>query len=111
VHPTSFFKCLADDTRLKTLLLLAVVEQACVCDLMAALELDQPKISRHLAQLRRCNIVVGERRGKWIFYQLNPQLPRWARSVIDTAARDNADFIRSPLKSFTASQASAAACS
>ena len=53
MNPCKFFKCLADDTRLKSLMLIATVKEACVCDLMAALELDQPKISRHLAELRK----------------------------------------------------------
>ena len=40
MSPLKFYKCLADDTRLKSLLLLVSVREACVCDLMAALELD-----------------------------------------------------------------------
>jgi ArsR family transcriptional regulator, arsenate/arsenite/antimonite-responsive transcriptional repressor len=63
MDPCTFFKCLADDTRLKSVLLIAKINEACVCDLMEALELDQPKTSRHLAQLRKCGILADERRG------------------------------------------------
>lgn len=71
MNPSIFFKCLADDTRLKSLLLIAKADEACVCDLMEALDLDQPKTSRHLALLRKCGILIDERRGKWVFYKLH----------------------------------------
>ena len=50
--PLQLFKCLSDDTRLKSVLIVSTLKEACVCDLMDALELDQPKVSRHLAELR-----------------------------------------------------------
>ena len=92
MSPLQFFKCLADDTRLKSLLLIQQVGEACVCDLMYALDLEQPKISRHLADLRRCEIVQDERRGKWVYYRLHPNLAPWAKDVLALAARDNQDF-------------------
>ena len=75
MSPLQFFKCMSDDTRLKSVLIINQLEEACVCDLMAALDLDQPKVSRHLAELRKCNILQDERRGKWVYYQLHKQLP------------------------------------
>lgn len=98
MNPVAFFKCLSDETRLKSLLLIVAVEKACVCDLMEALELDQPKISRHLAELRKCGIVLDERRGKWVYYSIHPKLPDWARDVLVGAARHNADYFKSALK-------------
>lgn len=95
--PLSFFKCLSDDTRLKSLLLIVAVDEACVCDLMEALELDQPKISRHLAELRKCGIVQDERRGKWVYYSLNPFLPGWARDVLISAAEHNTAYFKPAL--------------
>ena len=110
MDPCQFFKCLADDTRLRSLLLIAKTEQACVCDLMAALELDQPKTSRHLAKLRLCGILADERRGKWVFYKLHPQLPQWAKNVIINAAESNTDYFKTALGKLVASQASATTC-
>lgn len=98
MSPLKFFKCLADDTRLKSLMLIAKVDEACVCDLMAALELDQPKISRHLAELRKCSIVKDERRGKWVYYKLHPELPNWAKEVIVQAADSNPTYFASSLQ-------------
>ena len=73
--PLQLFKCLSDNTRLQSVLLISHFEEACVCDLIAALELDQPKVSRHLAELRRCGILQDERRGKWVYYRLHQDLP------------------------------------
>ena len=110
MNPCDFFKCLADNTRLKSLLLIAKVNEACVCDLMEALDLDQPKTSRHLAQLRKCEIVIDERRGKWVYYKLHPALPPWAKQVIEEAAEHNSDYFGSALSTLIASQASAKSC-
>ncbi|BDX07199.1 metalloregulator ArsR/SmtB family transcription factor [Planctobacterium marinum] len=97
MNPLSFYKCLADDTRLKSLLLIQETGEACVCDLMRALQLEQPKISRHLAGLRKCQIVQDERRGKWVFYKVHPQLPQWAKQVLALSAQDNLSFYEDAL--------------
>lgn len=110
MDPCTFFKCLADDTRLKSLLLIAKTDEACVCDLMEALQLDQPKTSRHLAQLRKCGILLDERRGKWVFYKLHPELPQWARDVIVNAAEHNDDYFSYALHKLIVSQSSSIAC-
>jgi ArsR family transcriptional regulator len=110
MNPCTFFKCLADDTRLKSLLLISKTDEACVCDLMQALELDQPKTSRHLAQLRKCGILLDERRGKWVFYKLHPELPQWARDVIVNAAKHNDDYFNSALQKLIVSQSSSISC-
>jgi len=110
MNPCDFFKCLADDTRLKCLLLIAKADEACVCDLMAALDLDQPKISRHLAQLRNCEVLINERRGKWVFYKLHPTLPDWAHEVITKAASNNPRYFNTDLKKLMASQAATDGC-
>lgn len=99
--PIQFFKCLADDTRLKTLLLILQEQELCVCELVSALSLSQPKISRHLAQLRKCDLLIDRRQGQWVFYRLNDALPQWAREVIEKTARNNQDFLSESLVSLT----------
>jgi len=64
-----FFKTLADETRLRILALLTSGE-LCVCDLMAALELPQSTVSRHLATLRNAGLVDDRRQGVWMYYRL-----------------------------------------
>lgn len=101
ITPISFYKCLADDTRLKTLLLIALKNELCVCELVAALELSQPKVSRHLAQLRKCQLLIDERRGRWIYYQLNPLLPAWAQRVLYVTAASAPDYLADALNNLT----------
>lgn len=89
------FKCLSDDTRLKTCLLLAEHQELCVCELVEALNVIQPKISRHLAQLRGCGLLQDRKVGQWVFYQLHPDLPSWVVETIKQAAEHNQSYIRS----------------
>jgi len=63
------FRALGDRTRLR-LVNLMDDDEVCVCFLVAALKLTQPKISRHLAYLRRAGIVTARREGKWMHYRL-----------------------------------------
>lgn len=93
MSPLVFFKCLSEDTRLKTMLLLSRETELCVCDLQQALQLSQPKVSRHLAELRRCELLVDERRGKWIYYRLNPDLPSWMRDLLDTSSHHSDAYL------------------
>jgi ArsR family transcriptional regulator len=65
----SLFRALADPTRLRLLNLIADKE-ICVCYLVEILKISQPKISRHLAYLRRAGIVVARRQGRWMHYRL-----------------------------------------
>ena len=67
---TQFFAALADPTRLRLLNLMRDGE-VCVCFLADTLGTNDPKISRHLAYLKRANLVKGRRDGKWMHYSLN----------------------------------------
>jgi ArsR family transcriptional regulator len=64
------FKALADRTRLRLLNLMAAGE-VCVCFFVEVLGTNQPKISRHLAYLRRAGVVAARREGKWMHYRIN----------------------------------------
>jgi ArsR family transcriptional regulator len=68
-NPDQLFKAFADETRLRLLNLLAQ-RPHCVCEFQSILRVPQPKISRHLAYLRRSGLVVEERHGKLIMYSL-----------------------------------------
>ena len=63
------FQALADATRLRILGLLLTGE-VCVCDIHESLGLSQPKVSRHLAYLRRAGLVETRRDGLWVNYRL-----------------------------------------
>lgn len=63
------FKALADRTRLRLINLIGD-EELCVCFFVEVLETNQPKISRHLAYLRRAGVASARRDGKWIHYRI-----------------------------------------
>lgn len=98
MNPRIFFKCLADETRLKSLLIISNLGEACVCDLTNALQVDQPKISRHLAELRKCKLVTDNRKGKWVYYKINSDLPEWAQNILTLTLKGNSDYIKENLK-------------
>lgn len=64
-----FFRALADRTRLRLLNLLRT-DEVCVCFFVETLKTNQPKISRHLAYLRRAGIVDVRRDGPWMHYRV-----------------------------------------
>ena len=78
----SLFQALGDRTRLRLLNLLAGGE-ICVCFLVEVLGEPQPKISRHLAYLRREGLVEARRDGKWIHYRLSEP----ASPLVDTVLK------------------------
>ena len=77
------FKALADRTRLRLLNLMAAGE-VCVCFFVEVLGESQPKISRHLAYLRRAGVVAARREGKWMHYRVaTPEDPHAARVMAE----------------------------
>ncbi len=85
LHPVALFRALGDETRLRALVLLHVEGELCVCELTEALQVSQPKMSRHLAGLRELGLVVGRRQGLWIHYGIARDLPPWASQALDAA--------------------------
>lgn len=74
-----FFSALADRTRLRLINLMGD-DEVCVCYLVEVFGTNQPKISRHLAYLRRAGIVAARREGRWMHYRVTePTEPRAAR--------------------------------
>lgn len=66
----TIFKALSDETRLRILKLLEEGE-LCVCDITAALDMVQPKVSFHLGTLKEAGLIKDRKQGKWIHYSLN----------------------------------------
>jgi ArsR family transcriptional regulator len=53
----------------------------------------QPKISRHLAQLRNEGLLVDRKQGQWVFYQLSPTLPEWIKTILNETQAANLAFL------------------
>ena len=100
--PSSIFKALGDELRLTALMLIREQQTLCVCELTAALDIPQPKASRHLATLRDAGLLVTERQGQWIHYSLNPRLPHWLLRVLDETAEGNPALIKTQLERLAA---------
>lgn len=79
------FQMLADQTRLRALALIQNMGELCVCELVAGLNLPQPKISRHLAGLRDAGLLSSNRKAQWVFYQINPDMEDWQSQAITAA--------------------------
>jgi len=79
---SSIFAALADTTRLRLLNLMAGRE-VCVCYFVEILRQGQPKISRHLAYLRRAGIVTARREGKWMHYRISTPADTAAASILN----------------------------
>lgn len=86
IAPTNLFAALANDIRLRCLMLLVDHEELCVCELTHALGVAQPHVSRHLAQLRELGLVLDRRAGLWVHYRIHPALPAWVRAVLSETA-------------------------
>jgi ArsR family transcriptional regulator len=91
-----FFRALADHTRLRLLNLMGDGE-VCVCFFVEVLKTNQPKISRHLAYLRRAGMVAARREGKWMHYRIvEPPDPHASRIFKEVRAwlKEDADMRR-----------------
>ncbi|KTF14167.1 metalloregulator ArsR/SmtB family transcription factor [Pseudoalteromonas sp. H105] len=98
IDPISFYKCLTDEIRIKTLMLTNYHGELCVCELMEALqENSQPKVSRNLAVLKRAGIIIDRKHGQWVFYRINPDLPIWTKKVISETTENNLPLISNNL--------------
>lgn len=92
----TFFKMLSDSTRLRCLMLMQTDGELCVCELTHALNLSQPKISRHLAHLREAGLLVARRDGTWMYYRINPDLQGWMLGILQATlegVRSKAPFV------------------
>ncbi len=86
----SLFLALADRTRLRLLNLMRDGE-VCVCFFVEVLGENQPKISRHLAYLRKAGVVAARRQGKWMHYKIVTPVDPHAARVLEEALAWAAD--------------------
>lgn len=87
-------KLLGDPTRFKILQFLAEPvatyctrdDGVCGCDLETYLKLTQPTVSHHMKQLVDAGLVTGERRGRWVYYELQPAALRELAGALEDFA-------------------------
>jgi ArsR family transcriptional regulator len=88
--PDTLFRMLSDATRLRAVMLLLDEAELCVCELTHALQVSQPKVSRHLAQLRETGLLRARREGQWMYYRIDPDLPAWVHAILQHTRQGNA---------------------
>lgn len=93
MNPLTLMKLLSDETRLKLVLLILQEEELCVCELMTALDVSQPKISRHLAMLKKEALLIDRKQKQWVFYRINNELTQWVKCLVQQLMQSNKDYI------------------
>lgn len=66
----NIFKALGDQTRLRIINLL-LSQELCVCEIVEALDLPQPRVSRHLGILKDAGLVLDRREAQLVYYRMN----------------------------------------
>jgi ArsR family transcriptional regulator len=67
------FAALADPVRLRLLSLVASEAEVCSCELEEPLGKSQPTVSHHTKALAEAGLIVGEKRGKWMWWRVVPE--------------------------------------
>ena len=93
----NIFKSLSDETRL-TILKLLERGELCVCDIVAALDMIQPKVSFHLGVLKEAGLVKDRRVGRWIHYRLDDSEIFRRFLILSTLEKIQGDLIHSDKK-------------
>lgn len=96
IQADDFYSALSHPMRLRAVILIKQMDELCVCELMHSLDLAQPVISRHLAQLKEAGVLLARKQGLWVYYRINDALPSWAQHVLQTTTEGIAN--QSPYK-------------
>jgi len=91
IDANTLFSALSNEIRLRCLMLMQLEGELCVCELIHALNLSQPMISRHLALLRDNGLVNDRRAGQWVYYSISPELDEWAKNILQITALANCE--------------------
>src|SRR5262245_38750743 len=67
------FAALGDPVRLRLLSLVADAGEVCSCDLLTPLGKAQPTVSHHTKVLADAGLIVGEKRGRWVWWRIVPE--------------------------------------
>ncbi len=76
------FAALADPVRLRLLSLVAAADEVCSCELQEPLGKSQPTISHHTKALADAGLIVGEKRGRWVYWRVVPERVEALRSAL-----------------------------
>ena len=84
IDHTAVFASLSNETRLRCLYLAARHAEVCVCEVVDALRIPQPTISKAFKTLKEAGLVTDRRDAGWTYYRLNDAVPDWMADVLRT---------------------------
>ncbi|MFO7952995.1 MAG: metalloregulator ArsR/SmtB family transcription factor [Bacillota bacterium] len=87
-------KSLSEKTRIRILALLHQSREVCVSEIVEALQEDQYKISRHLKVLQDAGMVVRNKKGRWIYYQLNESQVHFQKMLLDAVKTISSEILK-----------------
>jgi ArsR family transcriptional regulator, arsenate/arsenite/antimonite-responsive transcriptional repressor len=82
------FGALADPVRLRLLSLIADAGEVCACELLEPLGKAQPTVSHHTKALADAGLIVGEKRGRWVWWSIVPERVATVADALAPASRD-----------------------
>lgn len=82
VELARLFAALSDPVRLRLLSIVASEGEVCSCNLEAPLSKSQPTISHHTRVLADVGLIVGERRGRWTWWRVAPEVMQRLRESL-----------------------------
>jgi ArsR family transcriptional regulator len=77
------FAALSDPVRLRLYSIIAAEREACSCNLEGPVERSQPTISHHTKILAEAGLIVGEKRGRWVWWSVVPERIDQVRRILD----------------------------
>lgn len=88
IDHATVFASLSNSTRLRCLYLAARHDEVCVCEVVDALDIPQPTVSKAFKALKESGLVTDRRDSNWIYYRINESMPRWMTAVVDATVKD-----------------------
>lgn len=83
IQADEIYTVLSHPVRLRATILIKHFKELCVCELIHALELQQPVVSRHLSQLKAAGLLESRKSGLWVYYRISDDLPDWVNKVLN----------------------------
>ncbi len=87
-------KSLSEKTRIRILALLHQAREACVSEIVDSLQESQYNVSRHLKVLQDAGMVVGNKKGRWIYYQLNENQAHFKKMLLTAVKEISSDILK-----------------
>ncbi len=91
-------KSLSEKTRIRILALLHQARDACVSEIVDALQESQYNVSRHLKVLQNAGLVVGSKKGRWIYYQLNENQAHFKKMLLNAVKEISSEILKEDME-------------